>query len=213
MSHHAVELVEGVEVRAETHKAYDGFTTQLSGIFVGRFQPFHLGHLHAILNITEKEKDVHKLYIIIGSSRKSHTPKNPFTAGERMTMIHNTLEECAIERGNPDVFIVPIADAHEGTVWRQRVINHIPDFQVVFSSLGETSRLFREYGYEIREVKYHKRESLSGTNVRKLMIAPLYDGVVHPMWSKFVPDRVAEYIHSIDGVGRARELNGVATAL
>ena len=54
------------------------------GLYVGRFQPFHLGHLGAIKEVL---KEVDELAIVIGSAQYSHNPSNPFTAGERLVMI------------------------------------------------------------------------------------------------------------------------------
>ncbi|MGF3523208.1 MAG: adenylyltransferase/cytidyltransferase family protein, partial [Candidatus Bathyarchaeia archaeon] len=60
------------------------------GLYVGRFQPFHLGHLDAIQKILE---EVEEIVIVIGSSQYSHNIHNPFTAGERLVMIRKALEE------------------------------------------------------------------------------------------------------------------------
>ena len=54
------------------------------GFLIGRFQPFHLGHLEAIKFALSK---VEYLHIGIGSSNKSHEARNPFTADERKQMI------------------------------------------------------------------------------------------------------------------------------
>ena len=53
-------------------------------LFVGRFQPFHNGHIHAIGEILEESDE---LIIVVGSAQMSHEPDNPFTAGERLEMI------------------------------------------------------------------------------------------------------------------------------
>ncbi len=59
------------------------------GIFVGRFQPFHLGHVATIKFALEK---VEELVIVIGSAQLSHEFRNPFTAGERIQMIKDSLD-------------------------------------------------------------------------------------------------------------------------
>jgi nicotinamide-nucleotide adenylyltransferase len=58
--------------------------------YIGRFQPFHLGHYSVITSIA---RDVDELVIGIGSAQKSHEPKNPFTAGERVMMIRHALKD------------------------------------------------------------------------------------------------------------------------
>jgi bifunctional NMN adenylyltransferase/nudix hydrolase len=58
------------------------------GVFIGRFQPLHLGHLETIERaLTE----VDELVIIIGSARTARNLRNPFTADERREMIEIAL--------------------------------------------------------------------------------------------------------------------------
>ena len=64
------------------------------GLFVGRFQPFHLGHLAAIKYVLKK---VDELVIVIGSAQYSHRRNNPFTAGERLVMVRKALEEAGVD--------------------------------------------------------------------------------------------------------------------
>lgn len=53
-------------------------------VAVGRFQPFHLGHLS---NIRQAAKLTDKIIIIIGSAFQPPTYKNPFDEQQRMSMI------------------------------------------------------------------------------------------------------------------------------
>jgi bifunctional NMN adenylyltransferase/nudix hydrolase len=55
-----------------------------TAVYIGRFQPFHLGHL-ATLNHGLSIAD--KVVVAIGSARSSRSVKNPFTWEERMWMI------------------------------------------------------------------------------------------------------------------------------
>lgn len=63
------------------------------GVFIGRFQPFHNAHLQTVRHALTM---VEKLVIIVGSDRCARTVKNPWTGGERVTMITNCLtsDEC-----------------------------------------------------------------------------------------------------------------------
>lgn len=58
------------------------------GVFIGRFQPFHNAHLQTVRHALTM---VEKLVIIVGSDRCARSPKNPWTGGERVTMITNCL--------------------------------------------------------------------------------------------------------------------------
>ena len=60
------------------------------GFLIGRFQPFHLGHLEAIKFALSK---VEHLHVGIGSSNKSHEKRNPFTADERKKMILSSIDD------------------------------------------------------------------------------------------------------------------------
>ena len=59
------------------------------GLVLGRFQPFHFGHLELIKDII---KDEIEPLICIGSAQHSHTDENPFTAEERKEMIETIMK-------------------------------------------------------------------------------------------------------------------------
>mgnify|MGYP001262099234 CR=1 FL=1 len=50
--------------------------TKPVALFIGRFQPFHKGHLSALRWIAAKSS---KVIVAIGSAQKSFEPDNPFT--------------------------------------------------------------------------------------------------------------------------------------
>ena len=98
------------------------------GVFVGRFQPFHKGHLGAIKKIMDEVDD---LVVIVGSSQYSHKLDNPFTAGERVTMIRKALEEERIELSK--VWIIPVPDVHQHMLWVYQIVGYCPKFDVVYA--------------------------------------------------------------------------------
>lgn len=72
-------------------------------VFIGRFQPFHNGHMSVVQQALEK---AHNLVIVVGSSFAARSVRNPFTAGERIKMVTDSLSED--EKGR--VHLVPVAD-------------------------------------------------------------------------------------------------------
>ncbi len=48
----------------------------MRGLYIGRFQPYHLGHQAVLEKIAE---EVDEIVIVIGSAQESHTAENPFT--------------------------------------------------------------------------------------------------------------------------------------
>ena len=57
-------------------------------IFIGRFQPFHLGHQHAVQRGMGLADHV---LMLAGSDNQPRTPKNPWTVDERRQMIWATM--------------------------------------------------------------------------------------------------------------------------
>jgi nicotinamide-nucleotide adenylyltransferase len=164
------------------------------GLFVGRFQPFHFGHLQAIRDVL---KEVDELVIVIGSAQHSHNLDDPFTAGERLVMVRKALEEVGIDYAR--VWVVPVPDVHLHMMWVSAVEGYAPKFDVVYSNEPLTRRLFMEAGYEVKSIRFHKRKVYSSTEVRERLL----NG---ESWEKLVPKSVAEFVKKIDGVNRLRDL-------
>lgn len=167
----------------------------LRGLYIGRFQPFHLGHLEAVKWILGR---VDEIIIGVGSSQYSHSLKNPFTTGERITMIIKALEWAGIERKK--FLILPIPDIHTHSLWVKHVTSLTPSFQVAFTNEPLTRRLFEEDGrFKVSTIPFFKREIYSATEIRKRMS-------IGDNWEELVPEPVAEYIKEIGGVERIRTL-------
>jgi nicotinamide-nucleotide adenylyltransferase len=164
------------------------------GLYVGRFQPFHLGHLEAIKEVL---KEVEEIVIVIGSAQYSHTATNPFTAGERLVMIRSALEEAEVDLAQ--VWVVPVPDVHLHMMWVSALEGYTPKFHVVYSNEPLTRRLFMESGYKVKSIPFFERQFYSSTIVREKM---LHD----ESWRTLVPKSVANFITEIDGVNRLREL-------
>ncbi|NWG11643.1 nicotinamide-nucleotide adenylyltransferase [Candidatus Bathyarchaeota archaeon] len=165
------------------------------GLFVGRFQPFQLGHLKAIKGILA---EVDELVIVIGSAQYSHNVNNPFTAGERLVMVCRALEEAKINHSR--FWIVPVPDVHLHMMWVSAVEGYTPHFDVVYSNEPLTRRLFMEAGYKVKAILFHERKLYSSTEIRERMLKG-------KSWKKLVPKSVAAFIEKIDGINRLRDLN------
>jgi len=166
-----------------------------SVLFVGRFQPFHLGHLHAVKYILKKANEI---VIVVGSAQYSHTLENPFTAGERITMIRLALNEAEID---PAVYCtIPVPDVNVHKVWVAHVSAYTPNFDKVFTNEPLTSRLFKEAGFKVEGVPFFDRDIYSATEIRRRILA-------NENWMQLVPKTVARFIMKIHGPDRIIELN------
>ena len=159
---------------------------------IGRFQPFHNGHLEIIQEIAG---DFEAIVIGIGSAQYSHTLDNPFTAGERHFMISTSIEESGIH----NYYLVPIIDINRYAVWVSHIRSLIPPIDVVLTNNPLTRRLFEEEGYEVRASPMYDRKRYSGREIRGRIIN-------NESWHDLVPTAVVKVIDEIDGVKRLREL-------
>ncbi len=166
-------------------------------LFIGRFQPFHKGHLAMVQRIL---KDHEEVVIGIGSAQYSHTGENPFTAGERFEMIKRSLDA----EGIHDYHIVPIPDTHVHSVWVSHVKSLVPRFDQVVTNSDLVVRLFREHGLKVVSPPLLTREKLSGSEVRRRILKG-------GDWESLVPPVVAAYIKEIDGIERIRETHKYST--
>ena len=160
---------------------------------VGRFQPFHNGHMEIIKEILKKHTSV---IIGIGSAQYSHTLLNPFTAGERHLMVSNSLETMGIF----NFYIIPIEDVNSNPLWVAHVESLTPKFDSVYTNNPLVRRLFIEKKYEVNSLGLINRNEWSGTRIREKMI----NG---GNWEKDTPEQVVSIISEIDGVSRIRDLS------
>jgi len=165
----------------------------MRALIIGRFQPFHRGHLEVVKYIVSKYDDV---IVGIGSAQYSHTLENPFTAGERHLMISRSLEA----EGIHNYYLVPIEDLHRNAIWVAHVEAIAPPFDVVFANNPLTKRLFEERGYKIEMPPFYDRKKYSGREIRRRIIH-------NEHWEHLVPPMVAKTIKEIDGISRLRELS------
>lgn len=163
-------------------------------LLVGRFQPFHNGHLEAV-NHALKQAD--RLIIVVGSAQKSHELQNPFTAGERIEMMWRTLKRMGLA---DRVLLVPIPDVENHSLWVPLVNSLVPEYSTVFSNDPLTLQLFRERNIDAKEVPLKNRTILMATEVRRRIITD-------ENWEELVPEEVVNFIKNIDGVERLKMLN------
>lgn len=187
-------------------------------LFVGRFQPFHLGHLSVIKEALKKED---RIIIVIGSAEENHQPANPFTAGERFQMIEAALKA---EKIKPEKYtIIPVRNIENFMLWTAHVDQYIPPVYKIYTGSRIVRELYAAYGkYKIESIKMTifkgeagggrgkagdkrgktgKATIISGTDIRKKMLAN------DKSWEKHVHPAVAELIKKWKGVERLKMIN------
>ena len=165
------------------------------GIFVGRFQPFHLGHIATIKFALEK---VEELVIVIGSAQISHEMRNPFTAGERIQMIKDSLDaELGIDIKR--ILMIPVPDVNFHPLWTYQLDIMVPKYQSVFSNDFFTRLLYKERGIEVIQPGLHRRNELSGTEIRSRMVRGRD-------WKDLVTIQTAKFVDDIHGIERIKAI-------
>ncbi|HXQ79048.1 MAG: nicotinamide-nucleotide adenylyltransferase [Thermoplasmata archaeon] len=166
----------------------------MRGLLIGRFQPFHGGHLEVVRKI-RADRPAASLVIGLGSAEESYTWENPFTAGERFEMIDRALAEAKVT----GALIVPIADISRHALWVNYLEALLPPFDRVYTNNPLTRLLFERSGYLVESPPLFDRERFEGVRVREL----LADG---GEWKKAVPPAVGGYLDEIGAPARLQVL-------
>jgi nicotinamide-nucleotide adenylyltransferase len=164
----------------------------MNGLLIGRFQPFHLGHLDAVLFGLAR---VDKLFLGIGSSNKSNEKKNPFSAGERREMILSSIEPSIANR----IKIFDIPDVNDHEKWTLEIDQTVPKYDVVFSNDDFTKNLFEIRQINVIQVILKDREKFSGTNVRQLILDD-------ENWQDLVPEGTRKVLDKINAIDRLKNM-------
>jgi len=164
-----------------------------TALMIGRFQPFHKGHLASVEYVLKK---VEKVIIGIGSSEQHHTLTNPFTFEERKAMIEASLENL-VDRER--YIIVAIPDIHDDKRWPYHVYKLSPPFDVVYTNGKLEAHLFSMAGFEVRDIPFFNREVYEASEIRRRMVE-------NENWRVLVPEGTAMVLERIGGVQRVKKL-------
>lgn len=162
----------------------------MRGLMMGRFQPFHLGHLDLIQQIL---KECDEVIILVTSAQFNYLEKDPFTAGERIEMIHNSLKESDIDLNK--CIILSLENKFNIATWSSYLKSMLPHFDRVYSGNEYVKMLLKDSNIEVTTPVFLDRQNYSGTKIRSMMISG-------GDWKKFVPHAVSTFIQKNDGENR-----------
>ena len=152
------------------------------GVFIGRFQPLHIGHEHVI---REALAQVKRLIVLVGSANVARDPRNPFTFDERAAMIRSAF---AYDMAEGRLIVERLDDhLYSDTAWVtevQRRVNAIVlatgnasgfrtaglrDFRVALTGYGkDTSSYYLKLFPEWESIQIDSQYgTFSSTDVRK----------------------------------------------
>ena len=170
-----------------------------TALYIGRFQPFHLGHLSVVEKIS---KEYDQIVIAIGSAQECMTKRNPFSYVERWFMIEDTLKV----KGISNYRIIPVPDIRCPEKWADFTNAIFGDYDVVITNDANTKILFEKRGDKVECVKPKQIEIDSGiTEIHGTMIREMiskrdyrYTACVHAI--------VIEYLWKIKACDKLEEI-------
>lgn len=164
----------------------------MNGLLIGRFQPFHLGHLEALKFALNK---VDNLWIGLGSSDSPIEKTNPFSAEERKQMIESSLDDQALSK----IKIFNIPDVNNHIKWIEKIYAIVPPFEIIFSNDDLTTHLFTKRGVKTSQIPFVQRDELSGTKIRDLM-------KTNQNWKSLLPSGTIKVLEKIKAIERLKHL-------
>lgn len=164
----------------------------MDGLLIGRFQPFHLGHLDALHFALSK---VDKLWIGLGSSNKPLQKDNPFSAEERKEMILSSIDDSMKQR--IQIYFIPDLDNH--IKWIELINTIVPKFNIIFTNDKLTRHLYSKRDVTVLSIPFVKRDILSGTNIRNMIISD-------QKWEDLVPEGTKNFLYKTSGKQRLKNL-------
>ena len=164
----------------------------MNGLLIGRFQPFHLGHLEALQFALSK---VDKLWIGLGSSNKPIGKSNPFSTEERKKMILSSIDDSM--KNKITIYFIPDIDNH--VKWIEKIDTIVPKFNIIFSNDPLTDHLYSKRTVQVISIPFLKRDQLSGTIIRNLIKSD-------QKWDDLVPSGTKHILENLDLKNRIKIL-------
>jgi len=161
---------------------------------IGRFQPFHLGHLELVNQILN---ECDEIIIALTGSQFNYIAKDPFTSGERIEMIHQTLKESNIDLSR--CFVVAIENQFNVATWPSYLKSSLPHFDKIYSGNDYVIMLLGDFGYEVVSPRFLDRNQYNATKIRQMIGRD-------KEWEKLVPAAISKFIKTINGVSRIKTI-------
>lgn len=158
-----------------------------TALFIGRFQPFHLGHLYSLQKCLELAKQV---TVVVAKSNVRGTQDDPWDYKLRKQMVCAVVWEEGVQERVKKIVSCP--DYPSDARWLAEIKKRAGEFDLVVSNNEWTLDVLREAGYKTVESGLYNRDKLEGVKIREMM----RKGDEH--WKERVPEVVAEIIAQSD---------------
>ena len=164
------------------------------GVYWGRFNPPHKGHLQLIKKILN---EVDSLIIVIGSSQEKNTKRNPFSGKERKIMMEAYLKESIIDLKRVKVII--IEDKPTYTSSFKELMARCGNFDVVYA---DKVAVIKAIGKKFKIRKIKRIGFISATRIRDAIAKD-------KRWEHLTGKSVAGLIKKFKGTKRIKKAYGL----
>lgn len=159
------------------------------GVYWGRFNPPHKGHLQLIKRILH---EVDNLIIVIGSAQEKNTKRNPFSGKERKKMIEAYLRESKFDVKRVKVIILKDKPTYMSSF--KELTAKCGKFDVVYADKVSVIKAIGNK-FVIRKIK--REGSISSTRIRDAIAK---DG----KWENLTGKSVSMLIKKFKGIERIK---------
>lgn len=161
-----------------------------NGIFIGRFQPVHQGHIHA-LGIAASQVD--QLYVLVGSANQCRSIRNPWTFKERSAMLRQKLFAAGVH----NVEIIPLNDyRYSNTQWMSDVRATAEHYDMGTPTLFGHIKEGNDYLHWFPDWKFKSIEAQYNVNATDIRLAmflendPVMPETVKADWAFYQKEKV-----------------------
>ncbi len=166
----------------------------LVGVYWGRFNPPHKGHMSVIKKLNGK----YNLIVAVGSAEYKNERDNPFSGKERKKMVESYLKELKIN----NVRVVALNDGKGSMTWAiDNLIRRCkPD--VLFLS-NEKGSVIRKARSKVKILIFKRKGNVSSTLIR--------NRIAHDdeSWRNLTGKSVGRLIVKLDGIKRIKQAYGI----
>ena len=172
-------------------------------LVVGRFQPFHTGHLRLVEQAASAYGEV---IVAVASAQNNHLPRDPFTAGERIEMIRRALADEGPGDALARCIVLPVSDRPDNAAWAAHLRSALPPFGAVLTGNPYVAMLLSGAGVAVDRPEMVERKKYVGSGIREMMARG------DRAWESLVPRAVAAYVNEIGGAERVCTIAASDTA-
>jgi len=161
-------------------------------LIFGRFQPFHLGHLSIVKWAFSRGYE--EIVFLVGMASENYTPRNPFTAGERIEMIRLSFRDEGLPLEKAVTATIRTLETSIGSVYY--VLSYVPKVDAILTRNPVIGKIFQDAGIKVETPPLFNRDKWRGERIRKLIARGSSE------WKENVTPSTAEFIEDIGGVER-----------